>query len=436
MNNYNYRVMVSIATTTLAVDPNGWRINTCSFQQDAIMSYGEYQYVVLYQSLKDSDPLGPRVTSIGRKRLSIANLTWDFITFHDYVQTKDDGHNVISMGISLDGIIHMAWDMHGDSIHYRKSVLGLATTKGESRLTWLAASFGPVQGQLDCEDKLFNFDEITYPRFQTLDNGNLLLEFRSGRSGLGDCYIYQFSSFTHKWSQVGMYIHGVENNAYIHGFDYCGGKLHVSWTYRDFVEDRTIATSTSTLQAGPNGPENNHDLHYMYSPDYGLTWYNSKDVKLITPVDIYQDTLAVEIAKYSSIMNQEGQCVEDDGSVHVLGREYGKFFHYWKTSHEWRREQIGDYSAPLFGARGKVLIRNNQLLALLPLNEHGFVIVQKFGDEWNVLHQFHGLDGEPLVDRYSNGICILQREGDPENKEIGGRATGIRRRNIVIIEIV
>lgn len=29
------------------------------------------------------------------------------------------------------------------------------------------------------------------------------------------------------------------------------------------------------VQAGPNGPENNHDLVYAYSPDRGRTWRNN-----------------------------------------------------------------------------------------------------------------------------------------------------------------
>lgn len=40
----------------LGIDPNGWRINCCSFQQDAILTFGRYQYVSLYVPSYKDDP--------------------------------------------------------------------------------------------------------------------------------------------------------------------------------------------------------------------------------------------------------------------------------------------------------------------------------------------------------------------------------------------
>lgn len=417
----------------LAVDPNGWRINACSFQQDALVSHNQYQYVVLYQPLDESDPSGPRVTSIGRR--SLHSDSWLFIVFEDYVQTKDDGHNVISMGISGDGVIHLAWDMHGDSIHYRQSEVGLACCGSQQE--WLASSFGPVLSSLDCGEQAFLFDEITYPRFQRVENGDLLMEFRSGRSGLGDCYIYRYSCKSRVWKEVGMYIRGLANNAYLHGLDYFEGRLHVSWTYRDFVEDRAVY-SGGTLQAGPNGPENNHDLHYMYSDDAGKSWYNTWNEKVPVPVDIHQNTLAAEIPKNSGIMNQEGQCVGHAGQVHVLGRENNRFFHYFREeSGNWSKEQVEEYAAPLFGARGKIVERNGFVYVLLPLQNHRFVILRKkpgSGRDWAVVHQLEGFDGEPLVDRSAAGLYVLQREGD-SRRGIGGAAEQSSYRWTVVLGI-
>lgn len=416
---------------TLAVDPNGWRINCCSFQQDAIMTYGSHQYVVLYQPLDDSNPSGPRVTSIGRRNLQCDD--WQFVIFDDYIQTKDDGHNVICMGISGDGVIHLAWDMHGDEIHYRQSLSGLANGNG-SNSKWTKASFGPVLMRLDCGGEPFDFDEITYPRFQTLEGGDLLLEFRLGRSGLGDCYLYRYSCVSQTWKAVGMYIKGVGNNAYLHGLDYTNRKLHVTWTYRDYVDD---TSGSVTVQAGPNGPENNHDLHYMYSDDEGVTWYNTNNERLQAPVDVTSHTLVVEIPKHSGIMNQEGQCVDKNGIIHVLGRETGRYFHYYREPEgSWRREEIGDFDAPLFGARGKILARKNDIYCLLPLADFEFVVVKRARElpVWKVLHAFEGLDGEPLPDRYSDEIHILQREADISDQTTG-RSQATTQRNSIVLSI-
>jgi hypothetical protein len=63
------------------------------------------------------------------------------------------------------------------------------------------------------------------------------------------------------------------DNAYINGLDFStDGKLHVTWTYRDYVNDDPQKVA---VEAGPNGPENNHDLVYAYSEDLGQTWKNT-----------------------------------------------------------------------------------------------------------------------------------------------------------------
>lgn len=401
------------------------------------MTYNGFQYVVLYQPKDRTDPNGSRVTSIGRRSLE-PKLPWNFLTFEDYIQTKDDGHNIISLGISGDGIIHMAWDMHGDEIHYRQSKVDAANTPYE--FEWTKDLFGPVLTELEGEEKAFQFRELTYPRFQTLANGDMLLEFRCGRSGLGDCCIYRFCKDTHKWSEIGMYIKGVENNAYLHGFDYKNKTLHVTWTYRDYVDDRSeAAASHTTLQAGPNGPENNHDLHYMYSEDEGVTWYSTLGKKLSTPVDVSQNTLAVDIPKFSGIMNQEGQFVDAKNRVHVLGRQNGHYYHYFKRQDRvWEKRQIGDFSAVLFGARGKLLVKGDTVYGLLPLQDHKFVIVksniQDSGSQWTVAASFDKLDGEPLVDRYSEDIYILQREA-PEENTGDGLANGKNIRHVVLLDV-
>lgn len=412
----------------LGIDPNGWRINCCSFQQDAILTFGRYQYVSLYVPSYKDDPSSSRMTTIGRRKLPDGQ--WKFLTFRDYYQIKNDGHNIISMGISGDGIIHMAWDMHGDGIHYRQSRERLALSETEE--DWCISSFGKVLDSLQGHGKEYVFHEITYPRFLTLPCGDILLEFRVGRSGLGDEYLYRFSSKTHTWYEVVTpLIQGVGNNAYIHGLDYgTDKKLHMSWTYRDFIEDRVGVNDRETSQAGPNGPENNHDLHYVYSPDEGCTWYNGKHEKLNLPINVSSPTLAIKIPKHSGIMNQEGQCVDGNGGFHVLGRENGYYFHYYLNpiNGQWLRRKINNYIGKLFGARGKIVCHNsnpNAIHALIPLYGEKFVILRsQVQDEknliysgsnidWKILQTFEGLDGEPLYDRYrkDNIISILQRVG-------------------------
>ena len=64
----------------------------------------------------------------------------------------------------------------------------------------------------------------------------------------------------------------------MNGIDYKLGRVHLSWTYRRFIEYEGVYDKSSTrhkAQVGPNGPENNYTLSYMYSDDGGRIWCNS-----------------------------------------------------------------------------------------------------------------------------------------------------------------
>ncbi|CAN6598826.1 hypothetical protein TRVA0_001S06370 [Trichomonascus vanleenenianus] len=395
-------------------DPSGWRININSFQQDAIVTYKRYQYAAGYNA--------QRRLVMGRRLLE--SHEWDLFEFDDYLQTRNDGHNIVSIGVSGDGVLHMSWDLHNDKINYRSSLgdIDSAEKFGQSL-------FSPISHDLSG----ISLTWVTYPRFVRLHSGDILLELRIGRSGLGDDYLYRYSCETKKWAPVGdydgMYLKGIGCNAYINGIDSSpNGELHVSWTYRDFVEDGTDTSKESTVavQAGPNGPENNHDLYYAYSTDEGITWYNTFNKKLEVPIKPGLETRVVEIPKFSGIMNQEGQVLDRDGFLHVLNREEGFYYHYWRlTRGDWARRKL-PYRAIEFGERGQLCLHptSPDLIALLPGNDGSttFIILSFSAkdsyEEYKVVYEADGFDGEPLYDRYrQDGILsIVQRQKISESE--------------------
>ena len=92
-------------------------INGRTFQKDALISHKGYQYIVHYND--------ERRVCISRRKLP--NGKWNTITFLDYYFKSNDSHNCISMGICPnDGTIHLAFDHHVDTLHYRVSKKGLA----------------------------------------------------------------------------------------------------------------------------------------------------------------------------------------------------------------------------------------------------------------------------------------------------------------------
>jgi hypothetical protein len=86
------------------------RLNGVSYQEDVLISFGDYQYVTFYSTAPAG--YGNHYVNVGRRRIAPSVGGWEFLTLTDYVQKTMDGHNMISMGISGDGRIHLSFDHH------------------------------------------------------------------------------------------------------------------------------------------------------------------------------------------------------------------------------------------------------------------------------------------------------------------------------------
>lgn len=180
------------------------RLNGLAFQQHALTTFGDYQYVAFY---KTASGYGKHNVNLGRRRIAPSFGDWQYFAFTDYVQTTLDEHNTISMGISGDGKIHLSFDHHDVPLNYRVSTTGIAKTIPSS---WSANAFSAVQHSLP--GSIGPWTPLTYPRFERTENGDLLMEFRIGQSGAGDSWIHRYSSTSGQWSQVGKYLQGEDNN--------------------------------------------------------------------------------------------------------------------------------------------------------------------------------------------------------------------------------
>ncbi|KAK7681824.1 hypothetical protein QCA50_015171 [Cerrena zonata] len=430
-----------LGSTTLGNDPHTINhLNGESFQQDPLVTFNGYQYAVFYKT--DISNTSVRHPQVSRRSLSPA-LPWETFALSDYNQTEDDGHDIISLGVSHgDGTLHIGFDQHDNPLHYRVSKAGVATNPG--KVNWTADIFGPTLDHLpglESIDKNTFFINVTYPRFLSIppsatdkSGADLLLELRVGRSGLGDDWLYKYVP-KKGWLQIGRYLQGVNNNAYINGLDFDShGNLHTTWTYRDFVND---TGQNVAVQAGPNGPENNHDLDYAFSADLGSTWKNNWGQQIanlpakqpIVPVSA--GITVFGIPKYGGILNQETQTVDSEGRVHVLNREnttgVEQWYHYWRsTTRDWTRtalplpselKSINNITGTptVIGKRAKLVaapsfsrFKQSSLFAILPsnaLNSTGISILESTAQghfrDWNVLWEASsGCGWEPLFDRY------------------------------------
>lgn len=339
----------------------GGYLNGESFQQDGIVSYAGHQYAAFWNSARH----------VVLARRELPSGAWSALEFSDYTNTEGDAHNTISIGICPgDGTLHLAFDHHGSTLHYRKSTAGLLSTG--STTPWATASFSAVTDRLLGASAL---TQVTYPRFVSEPDGKkLLFDARIGSSGSGNELLWEYDSESHMWSSIGEFINGTDAsiNAYPHGVSYTRGgtRLHVSWCWRE--------TSNAST---------NHDLLYIYSDDHGRTWKNNAGANVAQSGSspLTRDAAGIKvwtIGQNRGLINQEHMAVDALGRVHVLlshlpdaqandsnfdsARTKSQYFHYFRdAAGVWTRTPMTYPAQAAF--RGKLAIAaNGNVYAVLP----------------------------------------------------------------------
>lgn len=321
----------------------GRAINGKSFQQEVLVSHNGYQYIAFYDA--------ERHVCLARRVLPEGN--WNIIRFLDYDFQSNDGHNIISMGICPnDGTIHLAFDHHVNTLHYKVSKKGLAN-KPEV-MDWDVSAFGPVVSEMVKGETI----KVTYPRFLQTPEGNLQFFYRRRGSGDGDRMMVDYNSKKGSWentrqidSSKGLFKDEMGQSdsrcSYPNGYDYdASGKLHVTWVWRESSQGA------------------NHDLVYVYSDDQGKNWKNNAAELLTEIPHVNSSGIVVQsIPRVLGLMNTHGQTIDSKGRVHAImyhctektikeaGSTPGEFrwgpteakryHHYWRnTNGKWNHAEL------------------------------------------------------------------------------------------------
>ncbi len=408
----------------------GHAINGVSFQDQILYTFDGYQYTAYY----DTSGSVQKVCIARRTVEDAAVGAWEIVqTDSEFTRGDEnawDAHNVVAFGICPeDGTLHVAWDHHGQTLRYRKSVAGLCTT---NKAAWGSGMLNAEQNWLvDSETPEL---DVTYPQFITTPTGGLALDRRYHSSGNGDQYLQFDNPSTGAWSahvefinRTGNYNGSTSRCAYLNGFDFGpDGTIHVTWTWREG------ATGTG-----------NHDICYAYSPDMGTNWYNNGGINIANTSigeKIALDTPGIIIKgtdQHHLIINQQAQCVDNDGRVHALmlhrredpGYEYPNitaadystlgvaYYHYFRDpgSGDWTQRrippdvyQVGSRPCIGFDTNGNVyaaFLSYSNGTAVVPGYTYGKLAVasaSKASDytDWEILQVVEGpFDGEPLLDQ-------------------------------------
>lgn len=323
-------------------DENGYAgsaINAITFAQNNLITVGDQQFISYYRR-HATDPGHPdnNTVVVGRRNLGASQweiFSTDFVSFN-----INDTHNVISCAIDGDGILHMAWGVHVHALLYARSN---APVTGTAPITMVSLGTAGMTGQEN---------GVTYPRFQTLPDGDVVFLYREGGSGNGDWYLNRFDIDTDTWAPVHANGSGIQQPLMLgrgDSPDNCfypdrltlgpDGMLHMAGVFR-YNDDS---------QAGQSGYQTNHRYVYLRSPDGGTSWERSDGSTIDLPVveaawfqnlgAAHVPEIVKDLPEGRSIMNMSGMTTDsagrpiianwwaDDAGTGDHTRQYHIFFH-------------------------------------------------------------------------------------------------------------
>ncbi len=249
-------------------------VNATIFRKNSISSYSDHQYVAFY----DDD------ANVILAKRKLGSESWE-INKTQYKGNVKDAHNVICIMHDGDGILHMAWDHHGNPLRYAVSSDPESIEMGEKR---------SMVGVLE--------DRVTYPEFYKMANGDLIFLYRDGSSGNGNLVMNHYDLKSKKWKRVqNNLIDGEgERNAYWQMCIDKSGTIHLSWVWR---ETGDVAT--------------NHDMCYARSKDKGRSWETSTGRSYKMPINAKTAEYVMRIPQKSNLINQTSMTADNAGNPYI-----------------------------------------------------------------------------------------------------------------------
>lgn len=286
---YLYSILVlficalSLSGQSLVAVGEGWAnnsVNVTVFRKNSLVTHKDTQFIAYYC------PEG--FLTLGKRKLK--SRDW-IIHKTPYKGNVNDAHNSISIMIDGDGYLHVSWDHHGHSLRYAKGVEPYSLTLSEKI---------PMTG--------LNEQNVTYPEFFRMPDGDLIFMYRDGQSGRGNLVLNRYRTKTKRWEQMQSNLIDGQNqrNAYWQACVDSDGIIHLSWVWRE-----TWDVST------------NHDMCYARSGDGGQTWQNSKGEQYVLPINASTAEYCMEIPQNSELINQTSMTTDAKGNPYIAT--------YWRT---------------------------------------------------------------------------------------------------------
>lgn len=284
-------------------------VNAAVFRANSVVTHDSLQYVAYY----DQDGY----VTLARRRLGADN--WETARSKHKGNVRD-GHNIISIMVDDNSVVHASFDHHGNPLHYARSIEPGSLTLGDIE---------PMVGSLE--------EDVTYPEFYRLSNGDLLFAYRSGASGRGNLVLNRYDIASGTWTRLhDVLIDGEDRrNAYWQLYVDEAGIIHLSWVWRE-----TWLVET------------NHDMCYARSRDNGNIWERSDGTAYMLPVTAATAEYACHIPQGRELINQTSMSADSGGNPYIAtywrdeGDSIPQYRLVWHDGKKWNNRRISDRTTP------------------------------------------------------------------------------------------
>ncbi|MCD7936684.1 MAG: BNR repeat-containing protein, partial [Tannerellaceae bacterium] len=284
-------------------------VNTTVFRTNSIVTHDNIQFIAFYDE--------EEYLVLGKRTLGEDN--WQ-TQRSQYKGNCRDAHNIISIMTDGEGYVHVSFDHHGHPLNYCKSLEPFSLELGE-KISMVGS----------------DEENVTYPEFYKLSNGNLIFVYRSGQSGRGNLVMNQYDTQNKSWKRVQDILIDGENqrNAYWQLYVDAMGTIHLSWVWR---EEWLVET--------------NHDLCYARSGDGGKTWEKSNGEQYKLPINAGNAEYAWRIPQNSELINQTSMTADRHGNPYIAtywreaDSEVPQYRLVYFDGEKWRQQQVSNRVTP------------------------------------------------------------------------------------------
>lgn len=288
--------------------------NFAPFTQNNVVSFGDYQYVILVD--ENRNPIVLQRYKLGSwSSYNLVNVANNPLA----APNVEDGHNNFSIGITKNGYILIAGNHHNNTC---RCVISQNPNDIQS---WSKISFS-------------SYTAITYPRFLRYPDGTTQAFWREGSSGDGSYFTAIFDDTNKVFNakvklidQASTVVSSPYEQSIGIGDD---GSLHLCWGYR--------AQSSSA--------NTNFGMFYAKSLNKGATWTSASGANSYAlPLNDVNSERIYTANQGSGYVNQNGGCCDLNSRYHTVITQYDsndktQLCHIWFDGSIWRNELVSDFT--------------------------------------------------------------------------------------------